>query len=80
MINIRLSELIVVVMLIAVCLVCAFWIWTLWRERRREIHRRRIAIQCRICSCTYAIPKKAPAVTQCPSCGTQNQRGALDPI
>jgi hypothetical protein len=80
MINIRLSELIVMVMLIAVCLVCAFWIWTLWRERRREIHRRRIAIQCRICNCTYAIPKKAPAVTQCPSCGTHNQRGALDPI
>ncbi|MEQ1750815.1 MAG: hypothetical protein ABL974_15410 [Prosthecobacter sp.] len=80
MIKIQLSELIVVVMMIGVCLVCALWIWTLWRERRREVYRRRIAIQCRICNCTYAIAKKTPAVTQCPACGTQNQRGALEPI
>lgn len=80
MIKIQLSGLIVVVMLIGVCLVGALWIWTLWCERRREVKRRRIAIQCRICNCTYAIQKKAPAVTQCPSCGTHNQRGALEPI
>jgi ribosomal protein L37AE/L43A len=52
----------------------------LWRERRREVQRRRIAIQCRICNCTYAIPKKAASISQCPSCGSYNQRGALDPI
>ncbi len=80
MIKIQLSGLIVVFMLFGVCLVCLLWIWTLWRERRREVQRRRIAIQCRICNCTYAIPKKAPTVTQCPSCGTHNQRGALEPI
>lgn len=79
-IRIHLSGLIVVVMLIGVSLVVALWTWTLWRDRRREVQRRRIAIQCRICNCTYAIAKKAPAVTQCPSCGTQNQRGALAPI
>ncbi len=80
MIRLGLSELIVVVMLLGVCLVVGLWTWTLWRERRREVQRRRIAIQCRICNCTYAIPKKAPLVSQCPSCGTRNQRGALEPI
>ena len=80
MIRLGLSELIVVFMMLGVCLVVGLWMWTLWRDRRREVHRRRIAIQCRICNCTYAIPKKAPVVTQCPSCGTHNQRGALEPI
>ena len=79
MIRVQLSELIVAVMLIGVCLVCGLWIWTLWRERRREVTRRRIAIQCRICNCTYALPRKN-IVSNCPSCGSKNQRGALDPI
>ena len=80
MIRIQLSELIMAVMMLAVSFVCILWIWNLWRERRQEVHRRRIAIQCRICNCTYAIPKKTSDITQCPSCGSRNQRGALDPI
>ena len=80
MIKVQLSGLIMAVMLIGVCLVGALWVWSLWRERRRETTRRRIAIQCRICSCTYAIPKKTAAITQCPSCGSYNQRGAQEPI
>jgi len=80
MIGIGLSQLIVVVMLIGVCLVGALWMWTLWCERRREVHRRRIAIQCRVCGCNYAILRKSPAITHCPACGSRNQRGALNPI
>lgn len=80
MIRVQLSGLIVAVMMIGVLLVCCLWIWNLWRERRREIRRRRIAIQCRICNCTYAIPKKAATISQCPACSSYNQRGALDPI
>ena len=74
MIRLGLSQLIVVVMLIGVCLVVGLWMWTLWRDRRR------IAIQCRICNCTYSLPKKAAPVSNCPSCGSKNQRGALEPI
>ena len=80
MIRIHLSGLIVTVMLIGVCLVCGLWMWSLWRERRREVGRRRIAIQCRICNCTYALPKKNSPISHCPSCGSKNQRGALEPI
>ena len=80
MIRLGLSELIVVFMMLGVCLVVGLWMWTLWRDRRREVHRRRIAIQCRICNCTYALPKKSAPVSNCPSCGSKNQRGALEPI
>ena len=80
MIGISLSKLIVIVMMTGVCLVVALWFYTLWRERRREVHRRRIAIQCRICGYTYAIPKKEKGVSSCPSCGTKNERHGLSPI
>lgn len=80
MIRLGLSELIVVVMLLGVSLVVGLWTWSLWRDRRREVHRRRIAIQCRICNCTYVLPKKPGPVSHCPSCGSKNQRGALEPI
>lgn len=80
MIGISLSKLIVIVMLIGVSLVVALWFYTLWRERRREIHRRRIAIQCRMCGYSYAIGKKDRGVSSCPACGTKNERHGLRPI
>lgn len=79
MIRLHLSTLIVVVMLIGVTLVVSLWTWSLWQERRREVRRRRIAIQCRICSCTYT-PSERGSLSVCPSCGSRNQRGALRPI
>lgn len=80
MIGIGLAPLIMLVMLIGVTTVCSWWFYTFWREQRREAKRRRIAILCRICGCTYAIPKKAPHITVCPSCGSKNERGGLPPI
>ncbi|MES2735602.1 MAG: hypothetical protein V4672_04740 [Verrucomicrobiota bacterium] len=80
MIGIGLAQLIMLVMLIGVSSVCALWFYTFWRERRREVKRRRIAILCRICGCTYAIPKKGSSITVCPSCGSKNERGGLPPI
>lgn len=79
MIRLHLGSLIVVVMLLGVSLVVALWTWTLWRERRREVKRRRIAIQCRICNCNYQPATNLPT-SQCPACGSRNQRGALNPI
>lgn len=81
MIKIGLAELIMLVMLIGITSICVFWFYTFWRERRREVHRRRIAILCRICGCTYANPPKtSPSITHCPSCGSKNQRGGLPQI
>jgi ribosomal protein L37AE/L43A len=80
MIAIRLSTLIVVVTLLAVCFVCAMWFFVLWRDRQRELHRRRIAIQCRICGSAYSTPRRGRGVSTCPSCGTKNEPHGLNPI
>jgi ribosomal protein S27E len=79
-ISIGLGQLITLVMLIGVSLVCLLWFHSFWREQRREARRRRIAIQCRICGCNYAIPPRAERVTRCPSCGNLNERGGLPQI
>ncbi|MBL9133797.1 MAG: hypothetical protein JNG86_21480 [Verrucomicrobiaceae bacterium] len=81
MIPIHLSTLIMLFMAFGVTVVCALWFWTYLRERRRETHRRRVAIQCRICSTAYARdPKNRAAVTICPVCHTPNERNRLRPI
>lgn len=74
MITVGLGELIVTVMLIGVSLVCLLWFYSFSLERRRELHRRRIAIQCRICGCAYACGKRARKITTCPACGSLNER------
>lgn len=80
MISIGLGQLIMLVMLIGVSFVCALWFYTFWREQHREAKRRRIAIQCRICGCNYAIPRKDARITRCPACGSLNERGGLPQI
>jgi hypothetical protein len=82
MIAIELSSLIFLFMALGVAVVCALWLYTFARERRRETHRRRIAIQCRICGAAYARdPKSAKqSVTICPVCQTPNERPRLRPI
>lgn len=80
MIDIRLPDLVMLVMLTGVTSVCLMWFAAFWQERRREVKRRRIAVLCRICGCTYALPHKPASISQCPSCGSKNQRGGLPPI
>ncbi len=81
MIPIELSSLIMLFMAVGVVVVCALWFWTFWRERRRETHRRHIAIQCRMCSTAYARePGSKSSVTICPVCRTPNERNRLRPI
>lgn len=80
MIGISLSQFIVMFMLTGVTLVCLLWIHAFWRERRREVHRRRIAIQCRICGCAYACATGDTDITLCPACGSRNERRGLKVI
>lgn len=80
MIGIGLVDLIVLVMFLGTLHVCLLWFYSFWRERRRELHRRRIAVQCRICGCTYATGKGSTRITTCPSCGSRNERGHLQPL
>jgi uncharacterized paraquat-inducible protein A len=81
MIPIHLTDLIILFMAVGVTIVCVLWFWTFLQERRRETHRRHIAIQCRICSTAYARdPKSKASVTICPVCHTPNERNRLRPI
>lgn len=81
MIPIPLSSLIIVFMAVGVTVVCALWFHSFWQERRREVYRRRIAIQCRICGTAYACdPKQKKTVTVCPVCRTPNERNKLQQI
>lgn len=81
MIGISLANFVMLMMLLGVSLVCALWFYMFWRDRRRELHRRRIATQCRICGCTYATERRRAArISSCPSCGSLNERGGARPI
>jgi hypothetical protein len=81
MIAIPLSGLIILFMAVGVTAVCLLWFYSFWQERRREVYRRRIAIQCRICGTAYACePKRKIAVTVCPVCRTPNERNKLQQI
>jgi len=81
MIPIQLSGLIILFMAVGVTTVCVLWFRSFWLERRREVFRRRIAIQCRICGTAYACePKRKIAVTICPVCRTPNERNKLQQI
>jgi hypothetical protein len=81
MIPVPLSTLIFLFLAVGMTVVCGLWFWTFLRERRRETHRRHIAVQCRICSTAYMRdPKDKNPVTICPVCQTPNERTRLRPI
>lgn len=81
MIPIQLSGLIILFMAAGVTMVCVLWFRSFWLDRKREVFRRRIAIQCRICGTAYACePKRKIAVTICPVCRTPNERNKLQQI
>ncbi|MBK8093234.1 MAG: hypothetical protein IPK32_14910 [Verrucomicrobiaceae bacterium] len=81
MIPIHLSDLIFLFVAVGLGVVCSLWFYTFIRERRRETHRRRVAIQCRMCSTAYTRdPAEKNSVTICPICQTPNDRPRLRPI
>lgn len=81
MIPIHLSNLIILFMITGVTVVCVLWFYSFWRERKREVYRRRVAIQCRICGTAYACAsKERHPVTICPVCRTPNERNKLQQI
>ena len=81
MIPIQLSDLIFLFVAFGLAVVCVLWFFTFIRERRRETHRRSVAIQCRMCSAAYLRdPHDKRRVTICPVCQTPTERTRLRPI
>ncbi len=73
MIGISLSHLIILVMITGILLIGVLWLVSFWQERRREIHHRRVAIQCRICGCGYVCGVEDD-LSVCPMCDSRNER------
>lgn len=73
MIGISLSHLIILVMSTGLVLIGVLWLISFWQERRREIHHRRVAMQCRICGCGFTCDPKSD-ISICPLCHSPNER------
>ena len=81
MIPIPLGGLIILFMAVGVTTVGVLWFHSFWVDHKREVYRRRIAIQCRICGTAYACKAKRKIdVTICPVCRTPNERNKLQQI
>lgn len=73
MIGISLSHLIILVMVTGILLIGILWLVSFWQERRRDVHHRRVAIQCRICGCGY-VSETERDLSICPMCDSPNER------
>jgi hypothetical protein len=73
MIGISLSHLIILVMCAGFLLIGVLWLVSFWQERRRELHHRRVAVQCRICGCGFT-RRPDSDISICPLCHSPNER------
>ncbi len=78
MINVSLSELVLIVLAAGVLLVVAGWVISTIRARRRELQRRKGVILCRICGVRYE--GGSEDMTICPACETPNESRPPDLI
>ena len=78
MINVSLSELILLSMAIGLVFVLVGWIVSTVRVRRREVQRRKGVILCRICGVRYE--GGGEEMTICPACETPNESRPPDLI
>ncbi|MDB6140854.1 MAG: hypothetical protein JWO94_3926 [Verrucomicrobiaceae bacterium] len=78
MINVSLSELILLSMAIGLVIVVIGWMVSTVRVRRREVQRRKGVILCRICGVRYE--GGSEDMTICPACETPNESRPPDLI
>ena len=78
MINVSLSQLILVCMAIGIVIVVIGWLASTLRQRRREMQRRKGVILCRICGVRYEGGNED--MTVCPACETPNESRPPDLI
>ncbi len=78
MINVSLSELILLSMALGLAIVAIGWLVSSVRVRRREVQRRKGVILCRICGVRYEGGNED--MTICPACETPNESRPPDLI
>ena len=79
MIQVTLTNLILLGMAVAVGLLTLFWLIAVIKERRHEQRARQDLIHCRICGSIFEYTAKLK-VMHCPSCGSQNEAVKPSPI
>jgi predicted Zn-ribbon and HTH transcriptional regulator len=72
MIQIRLSELLLLCMIPGLLSIVLWWARTVWREHQQDRLHREAVIRCRICGCAYPAPETEGQVSHCPSCKSAN--------
>jgi hypothetical protein len=78
MINVSLSELILLSMALGLTIVVIGWVVSSVRVRRREVQRRKGVVLCRICGVRYEGGNED--MTICPACETPNESRPPDLI
>ncbi|MDB6074159.1 MAG: hypothetical protein JWO89_1799 [Verrucomicrobiaceae bacterium] len=78
MINVSLSELILLSMALGLAIVVIGWLVSSIRVRRRELQRRKGVVLCRICGVRYEGGNED--MTICPACETPNESRPPDLI
>lgn len=78
MINVSLSELVLIILAAGLVLVIVGWVISTIRARRREVQRRKGVILCRICGVRYEGGNED--MTICPACETPNESRPPDLI
>jgi DNA-directed RNA polymerase subunit RPC12/RpoP len=79
MIQVSLTNLILLGMTAAVSMLTLFWMVAVIKQRRHEKMARQDLIHCRICGSIFENSAKLK-VMHCPSCGSQNEAVRPSPI
>ncbi len=79
MIEVSLTDLMLVSVTAAVTLLGIFWLVAVAKERRQENQARQDLVSCRICGNIYENQAKSK-VTACPRCGSLNEAMKPKPI
>ncbi len=72
MISISLSQLILLCMIPGMIVIGLWWLFAVWRDRRRDRILRLAVLRCRICGCAYPAPSSDEEISHCPSCQSAN--------
>jgi rRNA maturation endonuclease Nob1 len=78
MINVSLSELVLIVLALGVALVGMWWVIGVTGVKRAEIRKHKGVVMCRICGVHYEV--EGEDISTCPACGTLNERKPVGEI
>jgi hypothetical protein len=73
MIPVTLDDLIFIYLALMLSLVCGAWLFSAWRQSRREREAFRHVIHCKMCGFDFQDPELG-SLSRCPRCAALNER------